>query len=65
MNLKIYIYILVTVFVIIAFDSININVIFKKNKVFQARLFYFLLAFSMVYLITNLIYDFSTLIYFN
>lgn len=65
MNLKIYIYILVTVFVIIAFDSININAILKKNKVFQARLFYFLLAFSMVYLITNLIYDFSTLIYFN
>ncbi len=65
MNLKIYIYILVTIFVIIAFDSININAIFKKNKVFQARLFYFLLAFSMVYLITNLIYDFSTLIYFN
>jgi len=65
MNFKIYLYFLVTFFVIIGLDSININVVFKKNKVFQARVFYFLLAFCMVYIITNLIYDFSTLINFN
>jgi len=41
-------------------DSININGIFKKNKVFQARIFYFLLGISMIYLITSFIMDLFT-----
>ena len=39
-------------------DSININAIFKKNRVLQARVFYTLMALSIIYLITNFIYDF-------
>ena len=58
MSPKIFIYILVTFVVIWAMDSININHLFKKNKVYQARTFYFLIAIVLIYLITNFIYDF-------
>ena len=48
---KFFLYILVTLLVIWSLDSVNINQIFKKNKVTQARIFYFLLALSMIYLV--------------
>ena len=43
--------------VIWAMDSVNINKIFKKNKILQARIFYFLLGISLIYLVTNFIMD--------
>ena len=43
MNGKFFLYIVVTMLVIWAMDSININRIFKQNRVLQARIFYFLL----------------------
>lgn len=58
MSIKVIIYILVSILVIWALDSININKIFKKNRILQARVFYLLLALSFVYLITNFIWDF-------
>lgn len=57
MSVKFFLYIFVMIIVLWALDSVNINSIFKKNKIYQARLFYFLLGLSMVYLITNFIYD--------
>lgn len=60
MSGKFFLYILVTIAVIWAMDSININQIFKKNRVIQARLFYFLLAISLIYLVTNFIMDLFT-----
>lgn len=57
MLVKFLLYALITPLVIIALDSLNINKFFKKNKVFQARLFYFFLALSLIYLVTNFIYD--------
>jgi len=57
---KFLIYIMVTILVVWAMDSININQIFKKNKVYQARLFYFFLGLSMIYLVTNFIMDLFT-----
>jgi len=57
MSSKIFIYILVSLLVVWSLDSVNINQIFKKNKIYQARLFYFLLALSLIYLIANFIYD--------
>ena len=59
MNVKFILYIVVTIFVILSLDSININQIFKKNKVFQARLFFLFIAFALIYLVTNFIYDFA------
>lgn len=61
MHSKIIIYTFVTIIVIFAFDSVNINQIFKKNKVIQARIFTLLLVLSIVYLISNFIYDCLTL----
>ena len=54
---KFLLYVLITLLVVWAMDSVNINKIFKKNKVIQAKVFYFLLGISMVYLITNFIMD--------
>ncbi len=62
MNPKLLIYLLISPIVVIALDSLNINQIFKKNKVFQARLFYFLLALIIIYLISNAIFDLSDII---
>ena len=61
MLVKFLLYAFITPLVILALDSININQIFKKNKVFQARLFYFFLASSLIYLVTNFIYDCASL----
>lgn len=65
MSVKAILYLIVTILVIWSLDSININKIFKKNKEIQARLFYFFLAFALIYLITNFIWDLflSTKIY--
>ena len=58
MFFKFILYFAVTILVIWAMDSININQIFKKNvNPIQARLFYFFLGLSMIYLITNFLYD--------
>ena len=61
MLVKFLLYAFITPLVILALDSLNINQIFKKNKVFQARLFYFFLALSLIYLVTNFIYDCASL----
>lgn len=61
---KFLIYIISTILVVWSMDSININGIFKKNKVFQARIFYFLLGISLIYLVTNFFMDLYTSIKF-
>ena len=57
MGVKYFLYFFVTIAVIWSLDSININAIFKKNKIWQARVFYFFLAISLIYIVTNCIYD--------
>lgn len=51
-------YILVMAIVIWTLESININKIFKQNKIYQARTFYIILVFSLTYLTSNFIIDF-------
>ncbi len=60
MSSKFFLYIFVSILVVWSLDSININQIFKKNRVVQARIFYFLLAFALIYLVTNFFMDFFT-----
>lgn len=60
MSGKFLLYIPVTLIVIWAMDAVNINQIFKKNRVAQARIFYFLLGLSLIYLVTNFIMDLFT-----
>ena len=57
---KIIVYIIVAVGVIWSLEAVNINGIFKKNRIIQARVFYFLLGISIIYLVTNFIWDLFT-----
>lgn len=59
MTIKLFLYVITVPLSIFALDSININGLFKVNKVFQARLLYFILSFALAYLFTNFLYDFS------
>lgn len=59
---KFILYLLVLPLVIFTMDSININAIFKKNKVVQAKIVYILLVFALSYLVCNFIYDFLYII---
>ena len=60
--IKIILYIFVIPLVIYAVDSVNFNGLFKKNKIYQARVFYILLVFGLSYLVTNFLYDFLYLV---
>ena len=53
-------YSIILVIVIWTMDGININHIFKKNRIYQARVFYIMLIFSLTYLVTNFILEFIT-----
>lgn len=60
MTAKFIIYIITTILVVWSLESVNINQIFKKNRYYQARVFYFLLASSLIYLVTNFFWDLFT-----
>ena len=55
---KFILYLFVVPLVIYTMDSVNFNAIFKKYKVFQARVFYLLIVFSLSYLVCNFLYEF-------
>ncbi|MBQ8891869.1 MAG: DUF1146 domain-containing protein [Bacilli bacterium] len=55
---KFILYVLVTVITVWAMDGVNINSIFKKGQIMKARVVYFLILLSIIYLVTNFIYDF-------
>lgn len=57
MSGKFFVYLFSTIIVIWSMDSVNINKIFKKNKIIQARVFYFLLGISLIYLVANFFMD--------
>lgn len=57
---KTLLYIFVTIMVIWSMEAVNINQIFKKNKVIQSTVFYFLLGISLIYLVTNFLMDLFT-----
>ena len=54
---KFAVYILSAIIVIWSMDAVNINVIFKKNKVIQARVFYLVLVLVFTYLLASFLYD--------
>lgn len=51
-------YIIVLPFMVWLLDSVQLNVLFKKNRVLQARFFYIVIVFILSYLLVNFIYDF-------
>lgn len=58
MSLKSILYLITLPVVLYSLDSVNINNIFKKNKVYQARIFYLIICLSLTYLVVNFFYDF-------
>ena len=58
MTIKLILYVINVPLAIWALDSININGVFKVNKVLQARVLYLLVSFGLSYLFTNFVYDF-------
>ena len=50
---KIFLYILNTILILWSIDSFNINQIFKKNRITQAKVFYFFICMILIYLLTN------------
>ena len=58
MTFKFVLYFAVTIVVIWTMDTLNINALFKKNvNSLQAKIFYFLVGISMIYLVTNFFLD--------
>lgn len=57
MSAKAFLYLFSSIIVIYSMDSININQIFKKNKIMQAKIFYFLLSICMIELLTSFFYN--------
>lgn len=57
---KALLYVLFTLVSAYILSSINYKNFFKKNKVWEAKLFVILLSFIMSYLLTNFVTDFIT-----
>ena len=55
---KFALYILSAIIVVWSFDSVNINIIFKKNKVIQTRVFSLIIVFILTYLLGSFLYEF-------
>ena len=55
---KFLLYIIILPLVIWAVDGININSIFKKHRIYQARVIYIIIIFPLTYLTVNFMYDF-------
>jgi len=54
------IYLIVLAITMWAIDGVNFNNIFKKNHIYQARIFYILIVLSIAYLASSFIISFLT-----
>ncbi len=64
MSIKVILYVLVTAVIVWALDGININRIFKQNRIWQATVFYVALVMALSYLVVNFLYDFFVYVRF-
>ena len=58
LNYKVLVYMIIIPIVFYSLDSLNINMIFKKNSVLKARFLYLFLSLALSYLVVGFIYDF-------
>ncbi len=54
------IYLIMLVIVIWSMEGLNINSIFKKNRIYQARTFYIIIVLSLTYMSSSFIISFLT-----
>ena len=62
MSAKLILYIVSSFIVMFSIDSVNISVIFKKNKELQAKLFYFIITLCLIELLTEFLYNLFELV---
>lgn len=55
---KFILYIFIVPLIIYGIDAINLTLIFKRGKPYQAKIIYMAIVFSLSYLVVNFIYDF-------
>jgi uncharacterized integral membrane protein (TIGR02327 family) len=60
MTIKTILYIFTVPLSIWALDALNIEGKFKKNRYYQARLLYIMIALSLSYMVVNFFFDFYT-----
>lgn len=58
LNYKAFVYLIIIPMVFYAMDSLNINMIFKKNSFYKARFLYLFVGLALSYLVVGFIYDF-------
>jgi uncharacterized membrane protein YwzB len=58
MSVKFFLYLIVVPTITWSLDAINLNFLFKKNKIREARIIYIILTLALSYLVVNFIYDF-------
>ncbi len=60
MSVKLILYLIDIPFTIYVLEGLNINHLFKKNRVLQATLFYLVCTICISYLTVNFLYDIFT-----
>lgn len=58
---KLAVYIISLMASIFAVSGLNLNGIFKKNHINEARIFVFLITLSLTYLFANFIFDITSI----
>jgi len=56
---KVFLYLFIIPIIIWALDCLRLDILFKKHKELQIKVFYILLALGLAYLVVNCLYDFS------
>ena len=57
MTARLILYIFSGLVVIWSIDAVNITAIFKRNRIAQAKVFYFILALCLTELLTDFLYN--------
>lgn len=60
MSVKVILYIFISPLVIWALEGVNLNSIFKKNRIIQANIIYVMFVLGLSYLVVNFLFDFFT-----
>ncbi len=56
---KVALYLIIVPFVIWTLEALRLDILFKKGRTIQIKLFYVLVALAFSYLVVNSLYDFS------
>jgi len=58
LNYKAIVYIIIIPMIFYSLDSLNVNMIFKKNSEYKNKFLYIFISLALSYLVVGFIYDF-------